>query len=180
MPVRRRTTERVPTGAEGTKVGDYEALKRAIRAARGQAGIESDTALALRSGVHLQTLQNWMYGKTTPRPSELHKVARLLDLRLDDLMAVYEGRDPEPKPLQDAIRELIDQLGEQTKAITELAEALRAGEGPEPPIVERAREAVAAFDAEAGRPRSTPQRRRSGRDRRDAGDTRRSREGEAS
>lgn len=92
--------------------GYHESLKRAIRAARQKQGIESDQQLALAAGVHLQTLQNWMYGKTTPRPHELSKVAAVLDVPLADLMAVYEGRDPEPPPLQDAIRELVEEMRE--------------------------------------------------------------------
>ena len=90
--------------------GYHEDLKRALRAARSNAGIKSDQELALRSGVHLQTLQNWMYGKTTPRPAELSKVATALDVPFADLMAIYEGRDPEPPPLQDAIRELVEEM----------------------------------------------------------------------
>lgn len=91
-------------------MGDHEALKRALRAARSQAGIESDQELALKAGVHLQTIQNWMYGKTTPRPSELHKVAQALGQRMDMFMAAYEGRPVEPPPLQDAIKELVVEL----------------------------------------------------------------------
>ena len=90
--------------------GYHEELKRALRAARSNAGIKSDQELALRSGVHLQTLQNWMYGKTTPRPSELSKVAAVLDVPFADLMAIYEGREIEPPPLQDAIRELVEEM----------------------------------------------------------------------
>ena len=122
----------VPSALPRTQpTGDHEALKRTLKAARSQAGINSDRALAERSGVHLQTLQNWMGGKTTPRPAELHKVALALGLRLDDLMAAYEGRDPEPQPLQDAIRDLVAQIAEQTDAIRELAAALRSGDGRE-------------------------------------------------
>jgi len=95
--------------------GQHEDLKRAIRAARSNAGIKSDQELALRSGVHLQTLQNWMYGKTTPRPSELSKVAATLDVPFADLMAVYEGREIEPPPLQDAIRELVEEMREDRR-----------------------------------------------------------------
>jgi transcriptional regulator with XRE-family HTH domain len=111
--------------------GEHEDLKRAIRAARSNAGIRSDQELALRSGVHLQTLQNWMYGKTTPRPSELSKVAATLDVPFADLMAIYEGRDPEPPPLQDAIRELVEEMRvdrrerhESTMAMLQLLQGL--------------------------------------------------------
>jgi transcriptional regulator with XRE-family HTH domain len=98
--------------------GDHEALKRAMRAARNQAGYESDSSLALDAGVHLQTLQNWMYGKTTPRPSELSKVARVLDRPMDYFMAIYEGREPEPKLLEDAV-------GELTAVVRELVAEIR-------------------------------------------------------
>lgn len=87
--------------------GHHDALKRELRAARSQAGYESDQALAIAASVHLQTLQNWMSGKTTPRPSELSKVARTLGKPLDHFMAAYEGRDPEPQPLQDVVRDLV-------------------------------------------------------------------------
>ena len=90
--------------------GQHEALKRAIRSARSEAGIRSDQELALKAGVHIQTIQNWMYGKTTPRPSELEKVAQALDMSMADLMAIYEGRDPAPPALQDVMRELTDEI----------------------------------------------------------------------
>jgi transcriptional regulator with XRE-family HTH domain len=86
--------------------GRHQDLKRALRSARSQQGFKSDQALALAAGVHLQTLQNWMYGKTTPRPSELSKVAAVLEKPLDYFMAIYEGRDPEPPPLMQRLEEL--------------------------------------------------------------------------
>lgn len=113
--------------------GQHEELKRALRSARSKAGITSDVDLAVRSGVHLQTIQNWMYGKTTPRPSELSKVARVLDVRMADLMAIYEGRNPEPPPLQDAIRELVAELRlsriQQHEATMALLQAIGASIG---------------------------------------------------
>lgn len=93
------------------------ALKVAIRSAREARGIRSDAELAKRSGVHLQTLQNWMYGKTTPRGHELRKVAMALDVSYDGLMALYEGRQPSV-PLEEAVLEL-------AAAIRELSEALK-------------------------------------------------------
>ena len=99
--------------------GHPEDLKRAIRAARNKAGIKSDHELALQAGVHLQTIQNWMYGKTTPRPSQLAKVAEALDVSMFELSSIYEGRDPEPQPLQDSVRDL-------TAAVHELVAEIRA------------------------------------------------------
>ena len=104
--------------------GNHEELKRAIRAARNKAGIPSDQELALRSGVHLQTLQNWMYGNTTPRPSELSKVARVLKVPMADLMAIYEGRQVEPPPVQDAIRELVTEMRRDRETMQRLIEIL--------------------------------------------------------
>lgn len=98
--------------------GHHEELKRAIRAARSQQGIESDIALSLAAGVHLQTLQNWASGKTTPRPHELSKVAQVLDKPLDYFMAIYEGRDPEPPPL-------ISQIADLTAAVQDLVAEIR-------------------------------------------------------
>lgn len=112
-------------GTRGTNMaGHHEDLKRAIRAARSNAGINSDQELALQAGVHLQTLQNWMYGKTTPRPSEFSKVAQTLGVPMADFMAIYEGRDPEPPPLQDAIRELVDELRQDRRVMTALLDLL--------------------------------------------------------
>lgn len=104
--------------------GYHEDLKRAIRTARSQMGIKSDQELALMSGVHLQTLQNWMYGKTTPRPSELSKVAHVLDIPMADLMAVYEGREIQPPPLHEAIRELVAELSRDREIVIRLVTIL--------------------------------------------------------
>lgn len=70
----------------------------------------SDTQLSLRAQVHYDTLQNWYSGRTVPRPSELRKVADALGIRYADLQDAYDGRDPEPPTLVDAIEELIVEL----------------------------------------------------------------------
>lgn len=90
--------------------GGGEALKRAIRVARARTDITSDTALALQAGVHYDTLMNWYGNRTTPRPFEVKKVAAVLGIPYGDLMAAYEGYDPEPPPLQDAVRELVGEM----------------------------------------------------------------------
>lgn len=87
-------------------------LKQAIHVARARANIAYDTELALRSGVSYDTLMNWYGGKTVPRGAELRKVAHVLGVAYADLMAAYEGRDPEPPPLTDAIRELVASVEE--------------------------------------------------------------------
>ena len=121
--------------------GDHAALKRALRSARNQAGYESDISLSLAAGVHLQTIQNWMYGKTTPKPHQMSKVAKVLDKPMDYFMAIYEGRDPEPPPLMTrideltgAVRDLVDEMRREREAAEGLArgeaaaEALRSAE----------------------------------------------------
>lgn len=67
-------------------------------------------ALSGRAGVHYDTLMNWFSERTTPRPHEISKVARALNVPMADLMAAWEGRPVEPPPLQDAIRELVEEM----------------------------------------------------------------------
>lgn len=93
-----------------TVTGGGQALKIAIHVARARADITSDMALATRAGVHYDTLMNWYSERTTPRPAELAKVAKCLDVSLNELLSAYEGRPLEPPPLQDAIRELVEEL----------------------------------------------------------------------
>ena len=138
-------------------MGQHEALKRTIRAARSNANIKSDQELALRSGVHLQTIQNWMYGKTTPRPSELAKVAQALDMSMADLMAVYEGRDPQPQPLQDAVRELTDAVRE---LVDEMREERERGEDAASAMLRAAKVALGAPPKPGAAPASNGRRAR--------------------
>lgn len=111
------------------------ALKQAIHVARARTQLTSDMQLALRANVHYDTLMNWFGGRTIPRPAELKKVADALGISYGDLMAAYEGRDPEPQPLQDAIMELVGEIraligrldrltGEQATAAVEMMRAL--------------------------------------------------------
>jgi transcriptional regulator with XRE-family HTH domain len=85
-------------------------LKQAIHQARAVTDITSDTALSVRAGVHYDTLMNWYSERTVPRPAELKKVADALGVRMADLMDVYEGRDPRPPSLEEAIAELVDEM----------------------------------------------------------------------
>lgn len=105
------------------------ALKQAIRTARARSAYNSDMALSVAAGVHYDTLMNWYADRTTPRPAEVRKVAAALQVPYADLMAAYEGRDPEPAPLQDAIRELVDELRESRHAddrrVMALVDAIR-------------------------------------------------------
>lgn len=92
--------------------GGGKALRQAIHVARARAGMTTDTEVALAAGVSYDTLMNWYGDKTTPRPGEVRRVAIALGARFADLMAAYDGTDPEPVPLQDAIRELIEEMRE--------------------------------------------------------------------
>lgn len=92
------------------KPGGGAALKQAIHVARARADITSDSRLAIEAGVSYDTLMNWFGDRTTPRPAELKKVADTLGVRLVDLMDAWEGRDPQTPGLEEAIRELIDEL----------------------------------------------------------------------
>ena len=85
-------------------------LKRAIHIARARAGITSDMKLSIASGVHYDTLMNWYGDKTVPRPAEVKKVAEALGEPFANLMAAYDGREPEPLPLTDAVTGLVTEV----------------------------------------------------------------------
>lgn len=97
----------------------------------------------MAAGVSYDTLMNWYADRTTPRPTEVRRVALALGARFADLMAAYDGTEPEPVPLQDAIRELVGELREQraqqevaTLALLRAVNALmtRMGAEPEPAL----------------------------------------------
>lgn len=83
-------------------------LKRAIHIARARAGIVSDMRLSILADVHYDTLMNWYSDRTVPRPNEVRKIAVALAEPFANLMAAYEGRDPEPPPLMDRISDLAE------------------------------------------------------------------------
>jgi transcriptional regulator with XRE-family HTH domain len=101
--------------ADSLPVGDRNAgerLKVAIHVARARAEppITSDMQLAVQAGIHYDTLMNWYSGRTLPRPGGLRQVADALGIRYSDLQDAYDGRDPEPPTLVEAIEALIDEL----------------------------------------------------------------------
>lgn len=106
------------------------ALKRAIHVAREKQGIPSDMQLAQRAHVSYDTLMNWYADRTVPRPAELKKVADVAGTTLVALMDAYEGREPEPPTLVDAIAQLVAELREsrsqQDAATVVLLQALGA------------------------------------------------------
>ena len=126
------------TRAEGPPLSGGQALKQAIHVARARSDMTSDTALALRAHVSYDTLMNWYGNKTVPRPHEVKKVADALGVPYSELIAAWEGRALEPKPLQDAIRELVEEMRlsriQQEEATLAILRALGAvlGSGPGP------------------------------------------------
>lgn len=105
-----------------------KALQRAIHVARARAGFTSDVQMALAASISYDTLMNWYGNRTTPRPAEVKRLAQTLGVPYGDLMAAYEGREPEPQPLQDAIRDLVAELRlgrvEQQRSTDALLKAL--------------------------------------------------------
>jgi len=98
-------------------MGDKEAGKRlaaTLRVAMAQAGYETWFQLAEASGVSPTTIDNWVYGVTTPRAHHLAKVARCLSPHTSagDLERAYAGLPPEQPPLVDVLRELAPDLHE--------------------------------------------------------------------
>lgn len=133
------------------------ALKQAIHVARAKAGITSDVQLALRAHVHYDTLMNWFGDKGIPRGFELKKVAKALGVHYWELQAAYDGEDPQPQPLQDAIRDLAGQLGQQTAAITSLVDELRLARAEHEGMlegIERGLRVAASIQEAVGQPAS--------------------------
>jgi transcriptional regulator with XRE-family HTH domain len=128
-------------------------LKQAVHVARAKAGITSDTQLALRANVSYDTLMNWYGGKTVPRGFELEKVAKATGTSLWVLQAAYEGRAPEPPPLQDAIRDLADEMNRQTAAISSLVGEFQRDRTARAEAIEARLRAV---EAEVRSPRERP------------------------
>lgn len=105
-------------------------LKRAIHAARGHTPYTSDTQLAVAARVHYDTMMNWYSGRTVPRPSSVRQVADVLGVPYADLMAAYDGRDPDDVPLEQAVADLIVEirhaLVDERKARAELMRSIAA------------------------------------------------------
>lgn len=110
LPDRRRSRRELTPPPHDPRREAGERLKRAIHVARARKGLTSDTSLSVQSGISYDTLYNWYSGRTRPRGKELRQLADFLGMAYSELEAVYEGRDPEPLPLQDAVRDLIRSL----------------------------------------------------------------------
>ena len=79
-----------------------------------QAGIETWTSLGLESGVSPTTVDNWIYGVTTPRAHHLAKVARRLypHTSASALERAYAGLPPEEPPIIEVLRGIAPDLHE--------------------------------------------------------------------
>jgi transcriptional regulator with XRE-family HTH domain len=127
------------------------ALKEAVHVGYVRAGYTSLMQLSIASGVSYDTFMNWFGGKTRPRGAELQRVAKTIDVPYADLEAAYEGREPEPPALVDAVaeltavvRELVVEIREDRErgqdaaaAILRAAGALRPNNGGAPASRER-------------------------------------------
>jgi transcriptional regulator with XRE-family HTH domain len=91
-----------------------ERLAKVLRVAMAQAGIETWYQLGAQSGVSPTTVDNWIYGVTTPRPHYLAKVAKRLHPFTSSgaLERAYLGLEPEEPPLIEVLRDLAPDLHE--------------------------------------------------------------------
>jgi transcriptional regulator with XRE-family HTH domain len=91
-----------------------ERLARVLRVAMAQAGIETWSGLGLAAGVSPTTIDNWIYGVTTPRAHHLAKVAKRLHpyTSSGELERAYAGLPPEEPPLIEVLRDLAPELHE--------------------------------------------------------------------
>jgi transcriptional regulator with XRE-family HTH domain len=125
-------------------------LKRAIHVARARANILYDTDLSVRAGVSYDTLMNWYAGKTVPRGAELRRLGQTLGVSYADLMAAYEGLEPEPQPLQAAVRELVVTV---QSLVSEIREDRQRGQDAAAAIL-RAAQALGGRPTPGGSPAS--------------------------
>ena len=159
MADRTSKTPRQPTEGD-QKLAAGQRLKRAIHIARARAGLTSDMQVSGRANVSYDTLMNWYGGRTVPRPFELKKVATALETSYAELWSRYEGMEPEPLPLQDAVRALIPVL-------SDLVVELRLTRAEQVVATETMMDALGALGS-----RPTRARRRSGNEREEHAGTR--------
>lgn len=102
-----------------------ERLAKVLRVAMAQAGIETWNGLGIESGVSPTTIDNWIYGVTTPRAHHLAKVAKRLSphVTAGDLERAYLGMEPEEPPLIEVLRDLAPDLHELVVLLRAQADA---------------------------------------------------------
>ncbi|MDP2622880.1 MAG: helix-turn-helix transcriptional regulator [Actinomycetota bacterium] len=89
-------------------------LKRVLRVAMSEKGIDGWEDLGLGAGVSPTTIENWIYGRTTPQAKQIRMVADFLrpHTSVAALEAAYEGIEPPEPPIVDVLRELAPDLHE--------------------------------------------------------------------
>lgn len=110
--------------------GDPAALKRAIEIAMPVARLTSWEALAIRSGVHVDTIKGWFpeTGRAHgPSLDSLLKVADACEVDLSRLVDAYQGREPKPDSAEAALRGHTRAVERQNVLLGSLVAALRSG-----------------------------------------------------
>ena len=89
-------------------------LKRVLRVAMSEKGIDGWEELGLGAGVSPTTIENWIYGRTTPQAKQIRMVAVFLSpyTSAAALEAAYEGVEPPEPPILDVLRALAPDLHE--------------------------------------------------------------------
>ena len=91
-----------------------ERLKRALRIAMSEKGLDGWEELALGAKVSPTTVENWIYGRTVPRAKEMRLVGDFLRpfSSPSALETAYAGLPPEELPIIEVLRELAPDLHE--------------------------------------------------------------------
>ena len=89
-------------------------LKRVLRVAMSEKGIDGWEELALGADVSPTTVENWIYGRTVPQAKQIRMVADYLRpyTSAAALEAAYEGVEPPEPPILDVLRDLAPDLHE--------------------------------------------------------------------
>ena len=89
-------------------------LKQVLRVAMAEKGIDSWEDLALGAGVSGTTIENWIYGRTSPQAKQIRMVGDYLRpfTSASALEAAYAGLPPEEPPLVEVLREMAPDLHE--------------------------------------------------------------------
>jgi transcriptional regulator with XRE-family HTH domain len=121
-------------------------LKRVLRVAMSEKGIDGWEDLGLGAGVSPTTIENWIYGRTTPQAKQIRMVADFLRpyTSAAALEAAIEGVAPPEPPIIDVLRDLAPDLHELVillraqadqellQAVRDYLEARRRGRGATP------------------------------------------------
>lgn len=91
-----------------------ERLKRALRIAMTEKGIDGWVELALACGVSPTTVENWIYARTVPQAKQLRRVGDFLRpfTSPSALETAYAGLPPEEPPIIEVLREIAPDLHE--------------------------------------------------------------------